>query len=125
MNLRGSDFSAALNELTGDASVSLPPRHPVEQLDIDARISKARQIWRAAKPIAGTLGATYLRARGISLSLPGSLRFCPKLWHAPSRRELPAVVAALQQSSGRVTAIQRTFLAPDGCRKASKRAKLA
>ena len=81
------------------------------------RQERAREIWRAAQPIAGTLGEAYLRARGIGGTLPPTLRFAPRLFHSADRRKKPAVVCAIQNGQNKVTAIQRIFLRPDGLAK--------
>ena len=75
-------------------------------------MADARAIWQNALPIAGTLAERYLRGRGIARKLPSTLRFVSKLYFGPAKREVPALVAALQDSAGRVTAIQRIFLDP-------------
>lgn len=85
----------------------------------EARAADARSIWNAAKPIAGTLAETYLRNRGITGRLPPTLRFAPCLRHAPSGLALPALICAVQSAEGRVTGVQRIYLAPDGSGKAA------
>lgn len=37
----------------------------------------------------------YLISRGLSLTLPGTLRYHPGLWHSPSKQQLPCMVAAI------------------------------
>jgi putative DNA primase/helicase len=76
------------------------------------------RIWREARPAVGTLVAVYLSARGITLAVPPSVRFHANLKH-PSGVYLPAMVAAVQAEDGRMVAIHRTFLKPDGTGKAS------
>ncbi|ODS02497.1 hypothetical protein AUC71_15030 [Methyloceanibacter marginalis] len=41
----------------------------------------AMRTWRSSRPAGGTIAETYLRSRGISLSVPGALRFAPSLRH--------------------------------------------
>ena len=106
----------------GDPSLSAvareAPRHDRDAEDRCA-ISDAKAVWRRALPIASTLAERYLRARSIALdSLPPSLRFAPALYHPRSSRRFPAMVAALSDSAGKVSCIQKTFLAPDGSGKA-------
>ncbi|NKW72170.1 virulence-associated protein E, partial [Rhodobacteraceae bacterium R_SAG10] len=45
-----------------------------------AKLAKARSLWDAAKPIAGTKAEAYLRGRGITAALPDSLRFMPDIY---------------------------------------------
>jgi hypothetical protein len=73
-------------------------------------------IWHAAGPAAETLAETYLRSRGISLSLPPALRFHPRLKH-PSGGTWPAMVALVTRDDKPV-AVHRTFLSRDGKAKA-------
>ena len=67
-------------------------------------------------PAVGTLVETYLKARGISIPVPSSLRFHPRLKHR-SGSEWPAMVGLVMRGSDLV-AIHRTFLARDGTGKA-------
>ncbi len=104
----------------GDASKE-PPRsgsisNSTANHDEAKRREAARLIWKNAQPIADTLGEAYLRERGIKIPLPPTLRFA-RLFHTADRREKPAVVCAIQDGHGRVTAVQRIFLRPDGLAK--------
>ena len=80
------------------------------------RREAARNIWKSAKAISGTPGETYLRSRGIVGFLPPTLRFAC-LFHSADRKEKPAVVCAIQDGRGQVTAVQRIFLRSDGLAK--------
>ncbi len=76
----------------------------------------ARRLFAAARPIPDTPAEAYLRARGITgpLSWP-CLRFHPAAWYRADRtspREAwPALLAAVTDDAGRITGIQRTWLA--------------
>ncbi|NWG26492.1 MAG: toprim domain-containing protein [Pseudorhodoplanes sp.] len=86
--------------------------------DAKARTEAARAIWRASHDIAGSLGETYLRSRGLALSPLPSLRFHPGLKHA-SGGVWPAMVALVGNGeTGEALAVHRTFLARDGQGKA-------
>jgi putative DNA primase/helicase len=78
----------------------------------------ALAIWRAAQPIEGSPGETYLRQRCIAVTLPPSLRYHSALRHSATGLVLPAVVAAITGNDHRVVAIQRTFIRGDGRGKA-------
>ena len=98
--------------------------HQKQEIDtVSANKNKVRavEIWKAAKPIHGTLAEKYLREhRGISLNpLPPSLRFHPRLWHKYSKQYFPALVAAIQAPDGTITAVHRIFLCPTTGRKAN------
>jgi len=82
------------------------------------RTLSAQEIWHACRPAQGTPVETYLAARGIRVALPPTLRFHPRLWHGPSQRHWPAMVAAVQDVERGLVGVHRTFLAPDGRAKA-------
>lgn len=90
--------------------------------DADARQAKAKALFLAAEPrLAGTPAAAYLAARGIDLAAlgrqPRALRYHPDLWNGESRRTWPALVAAVTNDRGEMTALHRTWLGRDaaGC----------
>lgn len=88
----------------------------------------AWRIWLASSPILrGTLAERYLANRSIDLERlgrqPRALRFNPQLRH-PSGRAFPAMVAAIVAPDGKMTAIHRTYLLPDGSGKIEGEAKL-
>ncbi len=81
--------------------------------------STAARLFAAAKAIAGTPAATYLRARGIETrAAANALRFHPRCYYRPmstcERRELPAMLAAVTDNAGRITGLMRTYLRIDG-----------
>jgi putative DNA primase/helicase len=88
-----------------------PVEPPIEPDD------RALSLWRSAEPIADTLAHRYLRARGLTIEPPPSLRFLPAAEYLP-RVVLPAMVAGLQASDRRVVAVQITYLDPRGHKKA-------
>ncbi len=86
--------------------------------DAMGRTEATLAIWRASQGVAGSPAETYLRSRGITLSLPQSLRFHPGLKHA-SGGVWPAMVALVTHGAGgKSIGIHRTFLARDGSTKA-------
>lgn len=125
---RGVDVIAALRsrglwegEAVRDPSYLVGMTRPHDAMsDNDERYRRdaARELWDKANPIAGTLGETYLRGRGIKIKLPDSLRYLPRLHHGPSKRVWPAMIGAIRDDAGALTAIQRTYLAEDGSGKA-------
>lgn len=81
----------------------------------------AQRLFAASKPLHGTLAESYLRSRGITCSLElSALRFHPHCYLklGSGRLELPAFIAAVTDLSRNITAVQRTFLRPDGSDKA-------
>ncbi len=131
MQHRGMSFHEAVTELSNGLTYSSCDKFLSQQkesaaeyaengarrFDSDAdergRMAEARAIWQNAKPIYGTLGERYLRdARVIAKRLPPTLRFATGLYFAPARRELPALLAALQDSHNHIVSVQRIFLDP-------------
>ncbi len=85
-------------------------KHGLEPDEI-ANMQAARQIWEAADPIKNTPASLYLWSRGISVSrLPPTLRCAPALYNAEAKKSFPALVAAIQNSGGRVMAVQRIWV---------------
>ena len=77
------------------------------------RVASARNLWDRCRPISGTHGEAYLRARRIHRCRFPALRFHPALpyRHASGRRSrFPAMVAAVTGEDGEFTGVQRTWL---------------
>jgi len=77
----------------------------------------ARRLFRAGRPIRGTLAEAYLRGRGITAALDWpSLRYHPSVYyraHEDAPREIwPALLAAVTDLRDVITAVQRTWLDP-------------
>jgi putative DNA primase/helicase len=82
------------------------------------RTQTALRLWGASVPATGTLVETYLRARGIVMPIPATLRFHCGAKHARDKF-WPAMVALVTRGTdGAPLAIHRTFLARDGTNKA-------
>jgi phage/plasmid primase-like uncharacterized protein len=86
----------------------------------DARKSQhAKALWDQSLPINETIAASYLRGLGIIARLPDTLRFNPSCWHGPASTRFPALIARVDLLNGsNAPAIHRTFLEPDGLKKA-------
>lgn len=83
----------------------------------------ARRLFAMSQPIAGTLAERYLAGRGILLSTrERALGFHPGCYYrhlvTGETQTLPALIAAVTSLDGRITGLQRTWLAPDGNGKA-------
>jgi putative DNA primase/helicase len=76
----------------------------------------ARDVWKAAVSVEGSIVETYLRSRNISLDVPPSLR-CGRVMR-PDGRPALAMIAAVQAPTGKIVAIQATFLTRRGCKAA-------
>lgn len=81
------------------------------------RSGEARQIWRQAVPIIGTLAETYLRSRGLWCALPASLRFA-RLPYGKRGPLHPCLIALVASADNRAIGIQRTYLNASGTGKA-------
>jgi putative DNA primase/helicase len=82
------------------------------------RTAAALAIWTSSTWARGTPVERYLQSRGITLLVPETLRFHPRLKH-PSGDYWPAMVALVTQGvGGTAVAIHRTFLARDRISKA-------
>lgn len=101
-----------------------PPLKPLRPMSIirgpdqDAarKAAKAKAIWDAAIPAAGTIAETYLASRGITTPIPPAIRYAfPCIQDG---REWPMLVAGITDATGTLIGIQRTFLAKDGQGKA-------
>uniref|UniRef100_A0A6M3XYW7 Putative primase n=1 Tax=viral metagenome TaxID=1070528 RepID=A0A6M3XYW7_9ZZZZ len=105
-------------------TVAVAPLPPVDDDESD-RTEEARAIWRAAAPAPGTLAETYLRSRGLSVSIPETIRFA-RLRYGSRGKEHPCLVAAVSDPDGNLCGIQRTYLRADGRGKADvPKAKLS
>lgn len=112
--------------LLDGASAASPPPSPAVDLkrreatehDERQRIERALAIWRQSVQAEGTPAEAYLRGRAIVTPAPRSIRFHPRLKHGPTGLFLPAMVAAVQASDGRITGVHRTFIKHDGSGKA-------
>ena len=101
-------------------------RRVAAETEDNRRRSQAARIFLEAQPsLAGTPAGAYLRGRAIDLAQlgrqPRALRFHPALWNAETRRPWPALVAAIISAEGRLSAVHRTWLMPDGGGKAPLR----
>ncbi len=116
------DILRALNS----RGLSKPSREPpAPRLHRRDNGRAALDIWREARPAAGTLVEKYLRRRGITLPVPPSIRFHPGLRHKATGLILPAMVAAVQAPDRRVVAIHRTFLTEYGTKATVSTPKMA
>jgi len=70
----------------------------------------AKRLYNDSRPLAGTLGETYLNKRGIALcDWMGSLRFHPRAWFDASTYR-PAIIVGVHSNAGNLTGINRMFL---------------
>ena len=106
---RIADFTATRAAVPG----SITPVRPCSCAKLKAADTRAvaRQVWNATRPIGATLAAAYLDARGVGhVASAAALRFHPGLSHPNGPGGFPALVAGVQDASGRFLGIQRTYL---------------
>lgn len=95
---------------------TIAQRDREERAQAEKRARQAERCWQESLPIGGTIAERYLRGRGITCDLPGTLRYHPSCWHASAKRH-PALIALIEGADG--FAIHRTYLRPDGSGKAA------
>jgi len=117
----GVRFFEACEWLVG-SNFTAPPATRVGNREAAAKRLRncelARMEWRNAGPVSGTPADLYLASRGISGSLPGTIRFArlPR-WYDDDGRQgprIPAMVSLCQDVDGNATGIQRLFLGSSG-----------
>lgn len=120
----GCDFRDILKAAGVAPGAFTPPdptkiarREAQNQAEANKRARQAEGLWRESVPVAGTPAERYLRGpRAITCPLPRTLRFHPAVWHGPTARSYPSMVALVEGSDGR--SVHRTYLRPDGSGKA-------
>jgi hypothetical protein len=132
LNQRHGHLSETIDE--AEKFLSLPPSAKVDPCrkanPPPARVGSptaARRLFAASKPLAGTLAATYLAARGITrIGELAALRFHPRCYYRANEDDLPgtpgsfpAVIAAVTDCGDVQTGTHRTWLDPNGSAKAT------
>jgi len=85
------------------------------------RCEVARRLWEAGRGIAATPSERYCRRRGVARPLPGRdtlrhLAEAPVTVYRPTRYVRPALLAAIHDADGQVTAVEVTYLTSAGFR---------
>lgn len=79
----------------------------------------ARNLWTKALDPANTPVETYLRARGIQVNIPSTIRYAPSMKHTETNTYWPCMIAVITRWPDRqLAAIHRTYLSHDGASKA-------
>ncbi len=98
---------------------------PVPRANSIDRTDEARTIWRNSGPATGTPAESYLRSRGLTLPIPGTIRYT-RLRYGKRGIEYPVLVAAISSVDRALIGIQRTYLNASGSGKADvPKAKLS
>jgi hypothetical protein len=117
------DLIALNRDLSGLADVIDEARRflalPHSSIDAAPACSSeaARRLFRAGRPITGTLAEAYLRARAITARVDwAALRFHPSVYYRETEdaplETWPALLAGVTDLDGTITGIQRTWLDP-------------
>ncbi|NRP44709.1 hypothetical protein XMV225_001876 [Aliiroseovarius sp. xm-v-225] len=109
--LKGMGLIEGRSTYTPPDPAELAQRRRREKAKLIQRGNQARAIWENAVPIGGTLAETYLRKRGITCTLPATLRFNPECWHHNAQR-VPAMIGLIEGAKG--FAVHRTYLDASG-----------
>jgi hypothetical protein len=132
LNQRHGRLSETIDE--AEKFLSLPSSVEVDPCRLanqpPARVGSptaARRLFAASKPLAGTLAATYLAARGITrIGELAALRFHPRCYYRANEDDLPgttgnfpAVIATVTDCGDVQTGTHRTWLDPNGSAKAT------
>jgi len=85
------------------------------------RLEAALCLWDRGRAITRTPSALHCQIRGIKRLLPGpeALRHCaetPVSIYRPGRQRRPALLAGIRDADGHYTAVEVTYLAPNGQR---------
>lgn len=91
-----------------------PHRFRTKRSDAKERIAKAKVMWGEGGEIVGTLAETYLRLRGITISLPTTLRFHHALWNHTTQAKHPALLACVQSPDGSFCGVHVVYLDSTG-----------
>ena len=126
LNCGFESLSETLDEARSFLSVPRPEPAPRTRREPARRnaFQAARRLFAIGRPVLGTLAEAYLRARGITAPLDqlSSLRFHPGCYYRATdeapRETWPALLTAITDVHGSITAVHRTWLARDGSRKA-------
>ena len=107
----GNDFRAPSRSRRTGPAPSSKPRDTT---------AAARRVWKATRPLAGTLAETYLHARGVGhVAVAPALRFSPARAHPQAPGRFPCLVAGVQDAHGGFLGVQRTYLDSTGAGKAN------
>lgn len=135
---RAESFRAVRDALGMGASLAVKPAFPgapkaatteAPKMNHRKELSRVKEIWNQAIPLAGTPAETYLASRGIDTSaIPKSADLRFHRWLTQYQRddnggfkvlhEGPAMVALVTNVHNEILGIHKTFIRPDGSGKA-------
>ena len=93
--------------------IEVAPLQPKAEKDPKERLNA---LWSASVPLTtGDPVMRYLNARGIK-TIPQSVRYCASCWEPDTKKNYPAMIAMVSDSTGKPVTLHRTYL--DGTGKA-------
>jgi phage/plasmid primase-like uncharacterized protein len=100
-----------------------PPAHyptpkPRQRVNLESVEAYAWKLLNGSFPAQGKPPETYLRGRSVTIPIPATIRHLPNCRHTPSGKNYPAMIAVVADYTGKVFAVHRTYLLPDGTGKA-------
>jgi putative DNA primase/helicase len=100
-----------------------PERNEISSEDAARSIKK---LWGSANELSdGDLVCQYLTSRGMEMShkavevLKSSIKYAPRCYESETKAELPAMLCKIVAPDGSGVSIHRTYLSPEGIKKAS------
>lgn len=121
-HLRAAGLIDREGRLTGPGGGPGDTRAQGPRPDVFTRVATARRLWREAGPVSpASLSRRHLMLRAVRTGPASlcSLRHHPaaplSAYHAGGRRR-PALLAAITSPQGDLTAVEMTYLAPNGAR---------
>ena len=116
------DLTDAMDEARAFLALPREHREPLPPAS-SGSAEAARRLFASGKPLRGTHAESYLRARGIChVGHCTALRYHPSAFYRENedapRQSFPALLAAVTDLDGNVTALHRTWLDPSRAAKA-------
>ena len=105
--LKGIDFATACREIDAIIGTNARPVPVAKKSDADKRRSDIELVINDAR--SPEIVASYLKFRGTSVSSPALLGHL-RLWHAETKRMLPAVIAPVHGPDSRLQSVLRIFV---------------
>lgn len=113
MKKNGWDFVTAMKEIGAVVGNCEKDAVQCERPSTDNRKNNIA-LWKSSIPLNGSTPVDkYLRSRKILFG-SNAIRYCPKCYNAELGKEIPAMVAAVQNPDGKAVSIHRTYLTMDG-----------
>ena len=121
MWINGWDFGRAIREVAEQVgSRSRQPKPGTDKSEDEIRREQLNRTWRESVPLShpsAEPARLYLARRGLSVMVPGTLRFHAALGYFEDNRlvaDYPTLIAQVTGQGGEAVTIHRTYLTSDG-----------